>query len=204
MLSAPVIALRHVLAANNAKQTGCEEGRLRTMRLELLCVVLSTLAAAQLTPASIALNAPVCFAQLCNGQAPPPARVSTLLADKRCARLIHRPSALVGHGWWRSAGKSPSPGRSYSSILQVVNQVSPSTASAVGAGEFWLSWPICSVQFALNSNDTSLALMRPDLTIGMTTNALSPLRLTAKASNPVCNVRPGYAYQRFSFTGEDG
>lgn len=86
-------------------------------------------------------------------------------------------------------------------VFKLVTQLTVSTGSLFCSGEFWLMFPVCSVRKSENSEpDASPVLLRPDLTVVMS-NAITQLRVTQLLSTPNCLIRPGYAYQRFAFTG---
>jgi hypothetical protein len=86
-------------------------------------------------------------------------------------------------------------------VFKLVTQLTVSTGSLFCSGEFWLMFPVCSVRKSENSEpDAAPVLLRPDLTVGMS-NAITQLRVTQLLATPNCLIRPGYAYQRFAFTG---
>lgn len=62
--------------------------------------------------------------------------------------------------------------------IDVLNQVSPSTSSAIASGEFWMFWPICSVV----GQGTDLRLLRPDLTVTL------PATIPAVTARPKLSV----------------
>ncbi len=85
--------------------------------------------------------------------------------------------------------------------FRLLTDLSTQTGSLSASGDFWLMFPICAVSNIINSEPGAPpGLLRPDLTIGIS-NALTQLRFTPLLATPSCTVRPGFAYQRYSFVG---
>ena len=78
-----------------------------------------------------------------------------------------------------------------------VTELSVAMGNCVASGEFWLFWPVCMARLTPTGEPR---VVRPDLTAYLF-NSGNPIRLTALLQNPNCDLRPGYAYQRWSFTG---
>ncbi len=81
--------------------------------------------------------------------------------------------------------------------LRSVTELSIASGTSLASGEFWMFWPVCMARVSLGGDPI---VVRPDLS-AILYNSGNPIRLTTLLANPDCNVRPGFAYQRWSFTG---
>ncbi len=82
-------------------------------------------------------------------------------------------------------------------FVRAITEFSVATGNCMASGEFWMYFPVCT---AYRNPVGTVIVARPDLTVYMP-NAVAPLRLTALLTDPNCRVRPGFAYQRWSYQG---
>jgi hypothetical protein len=78
-----------------------------------------------------------------------------------------------------------------------VTELSIVTGTTAATGEFWLFWPVCMARYSVSGDPI---VVRPDLSFIMFNGAFAS-RTNALLAFPNCDIRPGFAYQRFSFTG---
>ena len=93
---------------------------------------------------------------------------------------------------------TPSINVSIGGYVNVLNSVRTADSAASLSGVMWLSWPVCSTY----TTPQGLAVYRPSITVVFYNIYTSDnYYLTPVFSEPVCNVRSGFAYQRFDFVG---
>ena len=85
----------------------------------------------------------------------------------------------------------------FGAVLFSISNVNTIQALVGGSGQVWISWPVCQVH---RTEDGELNVFRPDLSIELS-NGLFPASLTPQLATPLCNIVPGFAYQRWSFRG---
>jgi hypothetical protein len=81
--------------------------------------------------------------------------------------------------------------------FRTVTELTVASGNCVASGEFWLFWPVCTAWLDTGGEPV---VVRPDLTAFLY-NSGNPIRVSALLANPNCDLRPGFAYQRWTFTG---